>query len=105
MPRKTQPRLRTVTIKGKEFHQVSVLSWAADGDSGPLRTRMTQKILFSRSKSQLIELLKQGLCWVYEKYVAQASAEIQTRYRYAQDAAQAERAGLWRYPAPVPPWE
>jgi hypothetical protein len=24
MPRKTQPRLRIVTIKGKEFHQVSV---------------------------------------------------------------------------------
>jgi len=24
MPRKTQPRLRTVTIKGKEFHQVSI---------------------------------------------------------------------------------
>jgi hypothetical protein len=24
MPCKTQPRLRTVTIKGKEFHQVSV---------------------------------------------------------------------------------
>ena len=25
MPRKTYPRLRRVTIKGKEFHQVSVL--------------------------------------------------------------------------------
>ena len=24
MPRKTQPHLRTVTIKGKEFHQVSI---------------------------------------------------------------------------------
>jgi hypothetical protein len=24
MPRKSQPRLRKVTIKGKEFHQVSV---------------------------------------------------------------------------------
>jgi hypothetical protein len=24
MPRKTLPRLRTVTIKGKEFHQVSI---------------------------------------------------------------------------------
>jgi endonuclease YncB( thermonuclease family) len=40
-----------------------------------------------------LELIKQGLCWVYEKYVGQASVEIQSRYRDAQHAAQAERAG------------
>jgi endonuclease YncB( thermonuclease family) len=42
-----------------------------------------------------LELLKEGLCWVYEKYVVQAAAEIQTRYRDAQ----AERTGLWQDPA------
>jgi endonuclease YncB( thermonuclease family) len=52
-----------------------------------------------------LELLKQGLCWVYEKYVGQTSAEIQTSYREAQDAAQAERVGLWQDPDPIPPWE
>jgi len=51
------------------------------------------------------ELIKQGLCWVYEKYLGEASGEIQTTYRDAQDAAQAERAGLWQEPDPVPPWE
>ena len=52
-----------------------------------------------------LELLKEGLCWVYEKYVREAAAEIQTSYRDAQDRAQAERTGLWQDPDPVPPWE
>jgi endonuclease YncB( thermonuclease family) len=52
-----------------------------------------------------LELLKQGLCWVYEKHVGEASALVQTRYRNAQDVAQAQKAGLWQDPAPVPPWE
>jgi endonuclease YncB( thermonuclease family) len=52
-----------------------------------------------------LELLRQGLCWAYEKYVGEASDEIQARYRDAEDAAQVQRAGLWRDPDPVPPWE
>jgi endonuclease YncB( thermonuclease family) len=52
-----------------------------------------------------LELLKQGLCWVYEKYVGEASAEIQTSYWAAQAAAQSDRLGLWQDPDPVPPWE
>ena len=52
-----------------------------------------------------LELLKQGLCWVYEKYVGEASAEIQTSYWAAQAAAQSDRLGLWQDPDPMPPWE
>ena len=34
MPRKALPRLRTVAIKGKEFHQVSIPQPGGEGDSG-----------------------------------------------------------------------
>lgn len=52
-----------------------------------------------------LELLKQGLCWVYEKYVVQATLDIETSYRASQAAAQSDRLGLWQDPDPVPPWE
>src|SRR5262249_60499173 len=52
-----------------------------------------------------LELLKEGLCWVYEKSVGEAAPLVQARYRNAQDAAQAQKAGLWQGPDPVPPWE
>ena len=52
-----------------------------------------------------LELLKQGLCWVYEKYVSEAPLEIQTSYWAAQAAAQSGKVGLWQDPVPVPPWE
>jgi endonuclease YncB( thermonuclease family) len=34
-----------------------------------------------------VELLKQGFCWVYEKYVGQAPDEIQARYRDSEEAS------------------
>ena len=52
-----------------------------------------------------LELLKAGLCWVYEKHVGEASDEIQASYRDAQASARSEKAGLWSDPDPVPPWE
>jgi endonuclease YncB( thermonuclease family) len=66
--------------------------------------RLVARVLVDNQDAGL-ELLKEGLCCVYEKYVGEAAAEIQTSYRAAQDTAQAERAGLWQDPDPVPSWE
>jgi endonuclease YncB( thermonuclease family) len=51
-----------------------------------------------------LELLKTGLCWVYEKYTAQDTIDIVASYRAAQAAPQSDKLGLWQDLDPVP-WE
>ena len=45
------------------------------------------------------EQVKQGMAWVYDKYVTDHSL-----YRL-QDVAKAAKRGLWADASPVPPWE
>jgi len=61
--------------------------------------------VFVKGQDAGLELLKQGLCWVYDRYLPEASPDIQTSYTNAQSAAQSDRLGLWRDPDPVPPWK
>ena len=50
------------------------------------------------------EMLRQGFASVYERYITEASTEIQDTYRKAQEEAKAERLGLWSDPNSIPPW-
>jgi endonuclease YncB( thermonuclease family) len=51
-----------------------------------------------------LELLRQGLAWTYERYLPEASADIQASYPQAEDLARAQQRGLWSDPNPIPPW-
>jgi endonuclease YncB( thermonuclease family) len=51
------------------------------------------------------ELLKQVLCWVYKRYLQEASLDIQASYQQAQAVAREQKFGLWSDPFPVPPWD
>ena len=51
-----------------------------------------------------LQLLRQGLCWVYNKYLPEATADIQATYRQAEAEARDQRRGLWSEPGPVEPW-
>jgi hypothetical protein len=50
-----------------------------------------------------MELLKLGLCWVFERYLAEASPDIEVSYQQAQATARQQRLGLWNDPFLVPP--
>lgn len=52
-----------------------------------------------------LEMLKNGLAWVYEHYITEAPAGVQRSYQDAQRMAQEQRLGLWQEDNPEPPWE
>jgi hypothetical protein len=70
MPRKTCPRLRSVTIKGKEFYQMSVPQPGGGDGSKPLRTvtrpsDSTQPLLDEISRMTLYSLKEEARRYVH----------------------------------------
>lgn len=49
--------------------------------------------------------LAAGLAWWYRRHAGEQSPEDRGRYESEEAEARARRRGLWRDPAPVPPWE
>jgi micrococcal nuclease len=50
------------------------------------------------------EMLRQGMAWIYNRYITEAPTEIQDTYRKAQEEAKADKRGLWSDPNAIPPW-
>ena len=46
-----------------------------------------------------------GLAWHYKQYAGEQSEEDRERYAFAEEEARGKRAGLWRDPERVAPWE
>ena len=46
-----------------------------------------------------------GLAWWYRAYASEQSPQDRGAYAFSEQEARAKRAGLWRQPNPVPPWE
>ena len=60
--------------------------------------------VFVDGKDVGLEMLREGLAWVYDRYITEASTEVQETYRKAQEEAKAEHRGLWSDPNSIPPW-
>ena len=60
--------------------------------------------VFVDGKDVGLEMLRQGFAWVYNRYITEASTEVQETYRKAQEEAKAEQRGLWSDPNSIPPW-
>jgi endonuclease YncB( thermonuclease family) len=51
-----------------------------------------------------LEMVQEGMAWVYDLYITEASLEVQESYHKAQEKAKADRQGLWNDPGAIPPW-
>jgi endonuclease YncB( thermonuclease family) len=46
-----------------------------------------------------------GLAWHFKRYESEQSEEDRHGYAFAEKEVRAKRAGLWKEPNPIPPWE
>lgn len=66
--------------------------------------RQVGKVLVNGQDVNLVQV-ERGFAWFYRKYQLEQSPNDQKLYEAAEDAARAEKRGLWRDAAPVPPWD
>ena len=52
-----------------------------------------------------LEQVRAGLAWHYKQYEREQPFGDRRAYALAEREAQTARRGLWREPAPIPPWE
>ena len=50
--------------------------------------------VFVDGKDVGLEMLRQGFAWVYDRYITEASTEVQETYRKAQKEAKAEQTRI-----------
>lgn len=78
-------------------------SVTVDYEKHDLYGRIVGKILKDGHDASL-EQLRVGLAWHYKQYQREQSREDRSAYAEVEHEAQQVHAGLWRDPAPVPPW-
>lgn len=73
-------------------------------DKNDLYERTLGKVMVNGIDANL-EQVKAGFAWHYKKYAGEQSAADRGAYERAETLARAQRIGLWRDTAPVPPWD
>jgi len=68
------------------------------------RERLVGKVTVNGVDANL-EQVKAGMAWWYREYAKEQSPTDRRLYELAEQQAKAQRVGLWREAAPIPPWE
>jgi len=66
--------------------------------------RQIGKVLVNGQDVNLMQV-ERGMAWFYRQYQREQSPNDQRLYAKAEDAARADKRGLWRDADPLPPWE
>ena len=66
--------------------------------------RQIGKVLVNGQDVNLVQV-ERGMAWFYRQYQREQSPNDRGLYEAAEDAARADKRGLWRDADPMPPWE
>ncbi len=66
--------------------------------------RQVGKVLVNGQDVNLVQV-ERGMAWFYRQYQREQSPNDRRLYEAAEDAARADKRGLWRDVDPMPPWE
>jgi endonuclease YncB( thermonuclease family) len=66
--------------------------------------RQVGKVPVNGQDVNLVQV-ERGMAWFYRQYQREQSPNDRRLYEAAEDAAKADRRGLWHDAGPVPPWE
>ena len=66
--------------------------------------RQVGKVLVNGQDVNLVQV-ERGMAWFYRQYQREQSPNDRRLYEAAEDAARADKRGLWRDADPMPPWE
>ncbi len=66
--------------------------------------RQIGKVLVNGQVVNLVQI-ERGMAWFYRQYQREQSPNDRRLYEAAEDAARADKRGLWRDADPVSPWE
>jgi endonuclease YncB( thermonuclease family) len=112
-----QFKVRLASIDAPELHQVfgqrakQAMSELVFGREVELHSHTihrygrTVAIVYVDGTDAGLEMIRRGLACCLDRYLPEASGEIQASYRQAQEEARAKRLDLWADPDPLPPWE
>ncbi len=65
--------------------------------------RQVGKVLVDGRDMNMVQV-ERGMAWFYRQYQREQSPNDRRLYEAAEDAAKAEKRGLWRDADPMPPW-
>ena len=68
------------------------------------RGRLIGKVWID-GNDECLEQLKAGLAWHYKEFEREQTPADRQLYANAEQEARAQKRGLWKDPAPTPPWE
>jgi len=99
--------------KGQPFADVARRALLAKLDDREIRVEVVKTDFFQRLVGRVfvegrdagLAQLHAGLAWHFKRYDADLAPAQRRRYAQAERQARLRGLGLWRDPAPVPPWE